>query len=345
MGHLPGPLGSATRESVEAYLLDPNSNLRYKWRHMSSTSMPSDPRFKRILENVPREVLMKLATSQRQHDPEKLSKDKETLLAEVFRTCSAQTIATLYDDYPAPANFTVWFFELQDTLSRSAFNAALTEKVPPKVRTGITLQYLSEDPELYQMEEAASGALFRFAAKDGKQNLATEFGERVPVELVNYYTTTVHFSEPSIAVFGPYGRGKAVSIADALLNVLGLKSGVELMAPSRGGSREFYNQVKKTLGAFLVETKRLDPAGNYKTIAWQSRTKQPDLEAVADFKKSHLNADSMYDVLQFTCQNKLGLGETTHVKFGYPLGRFTFKHETSMSAIFYFEDCIRALLQ
>jgi hypothetical protein len=105
-----------------------------------------------------------------------------------------------------------------------------------------------------------------------------------------------------------------------------------------------YNSLKTKLKAYLIDTKRLDPSGDYKTVALESRQRQPDLEQVSNFRKQYLEADSLYDVLQFSLSNPVGINETTHVKMGRPFGRFTFAARTSLAAIYHFEKTLYAVL-
>jgi hypothetical protein len=304
-----------------------------------ASSPTSDPRFSRILQNVPREVLTQVASA-RAHKPEALTKDKETLVTEVFRICSNHVLDTLFSEYPGPSAFSAWFFGPADDGLTTATVKRAFQSVQRKA-----VSALNEEPQLYDFEDGQNGRVFRFAAKDSAQNLRTDFGESERIEIVNYYTVVIHFSTPKFVVFGPYAKGKAVAVMNAVDSVLSIGGNQwSLLAPPRGGGREFYNKVKKALKAFLIETKRHDPSGNYKTIAWQAREKYPDLEDVPDFKNKYLHADSMYDVLEFNCKNSLSLAETTHVKFGYPFGRFNFKAQTSLSAMIYFEDTIRGIL-
>jgi len=238
---------------------------------------------------------MHLAAAERTHNPEALSKDMETLVDEVFRVCPGHQLTLLFNEYPGPSTFSTWFFVPEENLTSSTLRKLFQSKVPKS----ISPPTLGKEPALYHFEDTPVGSVFRFAAKDGAQNIQTDFDESERIEFVNYYTVIVHFSLPTFSVFGPYAK---------------------------------------------VETKRHDPSGNYKTITLQSRAKYPDLETVPDFRKSYLDADSMYDVLEFTCTNALGVSETVDVRFGYPFGRFSFRAATSLSAITYFEQKIRALL-
>lgn len=203
---------------------------------------------------------------------------------------------------------------------------------------------LGEEPQLHKAEELSNAVVFRYAARDTKQNLPTSFGGKEPIWLVNYYSVVLHYSDVRALVCGTYAAGKARRVLDQMDSWLGLTGKWFLLKPGRGKSRDFYNKIKRELNAYLIETKRHDPAGNYKTVALQARDRNPNLEQVANFRRDYLHADSYYDVLEYKCKNRLGLQETTWVKFGQPFGRFTFKSETSMSAMHFFGEKLSEVL-
>lgn len=299
---------------------------------------------KRILENVSTEILIELAKQQEGHKASEFYKDKETLVDEVFRLCSAKTLEILSEEFPGPSNFTAWLYRPASSLTSSQVSVSLSRTVNDELRNGLK-PTLSEEPVLFRVEGSSHTAVFRFVAADQEQNLRISFGEKETVRLLSYYDGILHFSDVVAVVFGPFASRKADQIVQEVDSFLGLNGQWSQAKPNRGESREFYRRIKKTLKALLIETKRHDPAGNYKTVALEARNRHPDLEQVPDFKKHYFDADSYYDVLQFTFKNKLGLLEVTHVKFGRPMGRFTFKQGTSLSAILYFESKVRELLR
>ena len=162
---------------------------------------------------------------------------------------------------------------------------------------------------------------------------------------MNEYVAVIHFSEPKLLVLGPYATEKANAVASQVGTTLQLDVEFECLKPKRGGGRDMYQALKSELRAYLIDTKRLDPSGDYQTVALEARPKYPDLEQVTHFRKQYLAADSLYDVLQFTVSNPLGIPETTHVKMGRPFGRFTFAARTSLAAIYHFEKTLYAVLR
>lgn len=300
-----------------------------------------DVHWQRVFLNVPAEVLRDLAKSTPEHRLEKLYKDKEILVDEVFRVCSAQILRTLEEEFPGPDNFCVWFYH--SDIGDASMVSSL-RKLDGKLKQGIKPN-LEAVPKIYRVEEFSDRTIFRLAAKDTEQQLSTGFDEKTTVELVNYYTVVLERTKSfTLLVFGPYAKQKAKAVSSATAGGLNIVEGWQLLTPKRGQSRDFYEKLKRALKAFLIETKRHDPTGNYETVALESKHGKPDLEDVPNFQKNYAAADSYYDVLQFTCTNRLGLKETTHVKFGYPHGRFAFRTDTSLSAVLHFENKVRGLL-
>lgn len=297
-----------------------------------------------LSENVPRDILVDVAKQQRGHKVEELYKDTEDLVNEVLRVCTADTIRLLYEEFPSFDNLAVWFYETEGPETKQELRSITEKRVSSSLREG-RVPKLGEQPTLYRVDSLSNGFIFRYAAADAMQKLSLTFGKEEPVRLVNYYSAVFHFGGACLLVVAPYAASKALEVAHEILTFLRIESAWTLLKPGRGRSKEFYNKIKKGLHAFLVETKRHDPSGNYKTIALEARHKEPDLERVSDFKKNYLHADSYWDVLQFTCKNQLGLSETARVKFGYPFGRFSFRSGTSLSAILYFASKLRGVLQ
>lgn len=300
-----------------------------------------DARWQRVFLNVPAELLRDLAKSTVGHRVAELYKDKEALVDEVFRVCSAQTFTNLGEEFPGPVNFSVWFYH-SDVDARSMGSSL--NRLDGNLRQGIK-PTLDAVPRIYRVEEFSGKTVFRLAAKDTAQQLSTGFDEKTTVELVNYYAAVLEETGSfTLLVFGPYAKQKANAVSETLATNLGMPESWQLLTPKRGESRQFYEKLKATLKAFLIETKRHDPTGNYETIALESKHGKPDLEDVPNFQKNYSQADSYYDVLQYTCTNRFGLKETTHVKFGYPHGRFSFRADTSLSAVKHFESKVRGLL-
>ncbi len=303
-----------------------------------------DACWKHILDHAPVEVLRELAKKQTGHKIGKLYQDEETLVDEVFRLCDSKTIQILHEEFPGVENHIGWFFRSERQIDRSQVEAAFKDTATSALLQGISPQ-LRDKPELYKVEKLSKAFLLRFAASDSTQTLPLSFGERTTVHLVNYYSAFLHYSEVHAVVFGPYASGKAVSVIRTLESALMLPEAWHLMKPARGASRDFYTKIKGKLGARLIETRRHDPSGDYKTITLQARDGKPDLEDVPHFRRHYLHADSYYDVLQYRCTNALGVSETSHVKFGRPFGRFAFRAGTSVSAMVHFEANVRELLR
>lgn len=309
-----------------------------------SVPKSKDPRRKRILENVPIEILTALARSYKAHKLENLTKGEETLLDEVFRLAGESTIQTLLEEFPGPDNFHVWFFRNDNDRTTNQMTRAIDTHTTRELREGVNPTQIGTEPILYHIEEAGDATIFRLAAQDSTQRISTGFGEKTEIAVVNFYTGAFHKNDGSVLIFGPYASSKARSLADELDSTLELKGRWVLVKPKRGKSRELYEQLKHALDASLIETKRLDPSGDYQTVALEARQRHPDLESVPSFRKQYLHAESIYDILEFKCENGLGIDETSHVRFGRPHGRFSFKPRTSMSVIYYFKKHLRELL-
>ena len=223
----------------------------------------------------------------------------------------------------------------QQGLDKSASDELL-KGIKPKIE---------EKPTIYKVETSASGALFRLVAGDREQNLPVSFGESESIRVLSYYDAVLHFSDTQAIVFGPYSARRADRVLSELDSFLGISGQWKLLKSGTGKSREFYSGLKKKIGGLLVETKRHDPTGDYRTITLEARDKYPDLEDVPNFKKYYLEADSYFDVLEYRCKNALGFGETVNVKFGHPFGRFTFGPNPSVSAIRHFQSKVCELLR
>src|SRR5579884_3571787 len=114
---------------------------------------PTDRRYARILENVPREMLTSLVRKQSNHNPEKLSKDKSDLVAEAFRLLSDSMLDTLYEEYPGPPNFAVWFFDSRENITKSKLKGISGGRI---ATAGSSLLKLGKTPELYEVEHGSS---------------------------------------------------------------------------------------------------------------------------------------------------------------------------------------------
>lgn len=303
-----------------------------------------DAGWKHISAYAPVEALRGLAKKQRGYKIENLYQDEETLVDEVFRVCDPKTIQILREEFPVIENHIAWFFRSERQIDRSKVEAVFKDAATSALLEGIVPQ-LGDRPALYKIEKLSKAFLFRFAASDSTQTLPVSFGEKTTVPLINYYSVYLHYGAVHAVVFGPYAFWKAVNVVRTLESALMLPEAWRLMKPARGASRDFYTKIKRKLEACLVETKRHDPSGDYKTITLQARDGRPDLEGVPHFRSHYLHADSHYDVLQYRCTNALGLSETTHAKFGRPFGRFAFRAGTSVSAMLHFEANVRELLQ
>jgi len=303
-----------------------------------------DERWHRILEHAPVETLIEILKNQPKHSASTLAKGTEAIVDEIFRLCDQETIRTLYEEFPGPENFATWFYRQTATVTKETVLAAVKRKATPELRSG-TKPNPTDEPSIYKIEQSGSSIQLRYVAKDRTQNLATDFDEISPIKVLSFYQCVFHFSSVVGIIFGPYSSTKADAVMLDGDQFLGLGAQWQLLKPQRGRSREFYRSAKGAVGGLLIATKRHDPSGDYKTITLEARQKQPDLEDVPDFKKRYLNAASYYDVIQFTLKNRLGLQETSHVRFGRPFGRFTFKAGTSLSAIMYFQAKISGLLR
>jgi len=303
-----------------------------------------DARWRRILEGVPSDLLIALAKKCPGHSVEKLYQDQEARVDEVFRVCDSETIAKLYEEFPGPFNYVAWLFASEGTLSKSDVTSAIKKVVGDDLLTGIKPK-VEEKPKIYKVETSTSGTMFRCVAGDREEHLPVSFMENESIKVLSYYDAALHFSKYEAVVFGPYSATKAEKVLQEVDSFLGISSGWTLLKPRTGKSREFYKALKKKIDGILVETKRHDPTGDYRTITLEARDKHPDLEEVPNFKKYYLDADSDFDVLEFRCKNSLGTTESVRVKFGRPHGRFTFGPNPSQSAIRYFQSKVSELLR
>jgi len=304
---------------------------------------PKDHRWQSVFDNVPSEFLMRLAVAQKGHKPEKLTKGQEDLVDEIFRVCHEKIVQELYQQFPGiegPA----WFYSDEGKLFDEAHvRRGIKENIDDEFKEGIE-PTVKKEPTLYRVDERANTVLFHYAAQDSAQNVRTGLGKRTRVPVVNEYTAVIHFSDPKLLIFGPYTTERANAVASEVGTTLELDVEFECLKPKRGEGRSMYQSLKSKLKAYLIDTKRLDPSGDYATVALEARPKYPDLEQVPNFRKQYLEADSLYDVLQFTVSNPVGIPETTHVKMGRPFGRFTFAARTSLAAIYHFEKTLYAVL-
>lgn len=303
-----------------------------------------DARWQRIFEKAPSDLLIALAKTCEGCSVDNLYQDQGTRVDEVFRVCDKETIEKLCEEFPGPFNHVAWLFGTDRSLTRSEFNSAMKKAVGDELLTGIRPK-VDESPKVYRVERWTSGAMFRCVASDRVERLPLSFLEDESVKVLSYYDAALHFSEFQAIVFGPYSATKAEKVLSELDAFLGINGGWALLKPGMGESREFYSVLKKKLSGLLVETKRHDPTGDYRTITLEARDKHPDLEQVPHFRKYYLDADSDFDVIEFRCKNDLGFPESVRVKFGRPHGRFTFGPNPSQSAIRYFQSTVSELLR
>jgi hypothetical protein len=296
-----------------------------------------------LLKNVPPEAIRALAKTCQGHSVKKLFEDKETLVDELIRVCEHKKIEILCDEYLTTEHLTTWFFTPEHSFSEETFSKHVRTRVTADERKGLSPKEVGTEPELYRVEEKSDLLIFHYVARDQNQNIALSFGEKTKMPTLSYYSAVIHFSEPSMLVFGPYAASKAEAVVKHLDSKLELNQVWIPIKPERGLSRDFYKKIKAKLGANLVETKRQDPKGHYRTVALQSKNKEPDLEKVSDFQNRYLHAESYYDVLEFRYKNALGLPEVVHAKFGHPFGRFTFKGGTPLSGIILFEEHVKEI--
>lgn len=277
------------------------------------------------------------------YKPENLTKGQEVLVDEIFRICDAETLDLLYSQFTGLEG-PVWYYTPSSSVTRkSVMDSMKAVNLNTTLQNGQTSD-IGRKPEMYRIEARSDAILFHFAAKDSVQNIRTGLRERTPVEVLNLYTSVLHFSDPRLVLVGPYTAEKANAVTAVLQESLQLNVAWELAKGMRGEKRSFYDSVKAALKANLIETKRHDPSGDYETVALESRSKYPDLEKVPAFRKQYLDADSVYDVLEFVFANPIGIDEATHVKFGSPFGRFNFRARTSLAAIYHFEQIVYGVL-
>jgi hypothetical protein len=302
-----------------------------------------DHRWQAIFDNVPSEFLTKLAGAQKGYKPENLTKGQEELVNEIFRVCNEEIIQELYEQFPGLEG-PVWFYEHDSKVfDESHVKRSIKENVDEDLQAGIKPE-IQKEPTLYRCDMRGDTVMFHFAARDSAQNVRTGLDQTTRMEVVNEYVAVIHFSDPKLLIFGPYTAERTNAVASKIGTVLELDVDFACLKPKRGEGRSLYQALKSRLKAYLIDTKRLDPTGDYKTVALESRDRHPDLEEVPNFRKHYLEADSLYDVLEFTVSNPIGISERTHVKMGRPWGRFAFAPRTSLAAIYHFEKTLYAVL-
>jgi len=307
-------------------------------------AMKKDASWKAIAGNIPPEALRALAKKHPGHAPEKLFKDIETLVDEVHRVCPPRILTALHEEYCDKENFVCWFF-LPEGRNLKELLRCQKEKATKALLAGISPEFAGEKPTLYQIQRLGKTSLFRYAARDGHAYLRVSFRDKRHVPYVNQYLVILHPENETLIVCGPTAAYKAVNLVDELSSFCRVDVDWSPCKPGRGKSREFYTALKRELRAYLVETKRDDPSGKYRTLTLESHPGKRDLERVDDFREKYLHADSYYDVLEFRHRNRLGLIETTNVKFGRIYGKFQFKAGTSLSTMRYFVRAVNEILQ
>lgn len=299
---------------------------------------------KKILRQVPDHVFINLAKKVPGHSLPKLLQDPDARIEEFLRVCDKSVVEKVIAEYPGPSNFTAWLFTSNNETSEVKFESALKSHVTSNLLNGIKLQG-AEDPKVFRVDILGSFTMFRCAALDREANVPAGFLEIESVPLFSYYDVVLHFSQLEAIVFGPFSGYRAAKSLNEVDNLLGINSDWQLLKPGIGKSRELYSALKAKISGNLAETKRDDPAGDYRAVTFEARDKFPDIEQVPGFKKSYFAADSLFDVLEFSCKNSLNLTERVRVKFGRPHGRFTFGPNPSLSAIRYFQSKVRELLR
>jgi len=173
-------------------------------------STPRDYRWQRIFDNVPSEFLTNLAKSRKGHKLENLTKGQEVLVDEVFRVCDSKMLTSLYEQFVG-LNGPVWYYAPESRITRKAVSDAVHQNVEARlanVGTAIT----GRTPQLYRVDSQTDSILFQFSAVYGVQNIRTGLSEHTKVEVLNEYTSIVHFSDPRMIVVGPYTSEKAASV-------------------------------------------------------------------------------------------------------------------------------------
>jgi len=310
---------------------------------MSDTTPPSGrtPQWQSVFDNVPPDFLMELVKIQKHYKLENLTKGRESLVDEVFRVCDKKTLDSLSEQFIGLEG-PVWYYRPKADLTKDELLRSVRANVTSALSDGLQPS-LGQKPTLYKVEHRGSTYLFRFAAKDQVKQIRVGFTESATIEGVSFYTSVLHFSNPQLVIVGPFTSEKANAVASEFQESLKSDVAWECAKPKRGKRRSFYSAMKSALRANLADTRRHDPMGDYETIAMEARSKQPDIEKVPSFHK-YVDAESIYDVLEFKFMNPVGIPEKTHVKFGSPFGRFSFRTRTSLAAIRHFETILYAVL-
>src|SRR5436190_1666286 len=117
----------------------------------SDSEKKRDPRWHRIAANVPFEVLMAVAQSSKNHKIENLTKGDEALVDELFRVASEDKLQALYDEFPGPDNFAVWFYDTAVQVKHADLTGRINSKIPPEYLKGIEPE-IGGRPQLYKLE-------------------------------------------------------------------------------------------------------------------------------------------------------------------------------------------------
>ena len=292
---------------------------------------------------VPPEVLREIIKQQKEYKPEALTKDEETLLNELFRVCPESLLLDLREDYCLLTNTSIRCEAVTTKLNPGKTLRAVDENVDALPPDAIE----SETPLLYDYTVEREFAILKYAARDGHITIQVSLDRAEEQRFINRYDVILHFSKvPFLFFAGAETREKARRLYDKFIEDTStfLEIQSEPLVQPRGKGRPFYWALKSGLSAKLIKTKRDDLRGNYKTITLEARHLKPDLDDVPDFVKHYKDADSYYDVLQFSHKNKVGIVETTHVRFGLPHGLFAFRPGTSLTTVHYcFEKIADAL--
>lgn len=289
-----------------------------------------------IAECVAPEILRDIIKRQKGHKASNLYKDDETLMDELFRVCPDSLILQIFEQFCLLKDLNLWFHGISEKLSLDKSWTGLKENLKESLFEGITPKNTDETPVLFHVVKAAEMIVFRYAARDGRIVIPIALGRTEEQRYVNQYEVVMHFSAgPYLIVAGALSKTKSFSVLEQFTQdvTFFLPLGSEPVHQPRGKSKQFYWRFKRALSARLIKTKRDDLQGNYKTITLEARHAKPDLDEVRDFIRRYRDANSYYDVLEFTQTNKVGARETTNVKFGHPYGRFTFRKGTSLALI------------
>src|SRR5262245_49754673 len=99
----------------------------------SKASKPKDPRWHRIADHAPSELVAAIIRNTKGYKIENLTKGTEVLIDELFRVASDGTVQALYEEFPGPDNFAVWFYATDLDLKKPDVDKQISLRIDPRL--------------------------------------------------------------------------------------------------------------------------------------------------------------------------------------------------------------------